>query len=1107
MARPQQYRGNPELKQYILFDNFSGGMNTTSIDDQTYTNEFRLLKNVELKEQGRIQNRKGFGYFKVFNDLLNLHNINVFESSSKNDLKIKLVKVVRDTHNILDRMNEVESISDFNTKMLGSEYMFDLVIARTWKEPVTPPSITINLNGISNPFKRVINLTSLNHLSGYGNSLYNFGLNVNDVLFNYHNKVFYRLVIKGVDGQTNSTWDYVQFETSNGSKMPDGGFEENFTYLVQGTSTKYIPTGTNPYDTPVEILTDPDYKVDNFFADVSSLKLRNIANSAKFILNEGIYKTPQPGIYFKKVKLEEKITNINSFTFTDSIYFSIHDLINYEDHVGIAKVKISESTTPSEDVFELINNSNYHRPSPYELSYVGFNSLASNPFDFTSGGSVSEIRGVFITNYDNENIILSNIPTSGRFNLNIIYNGIVEPSVLKLDIYTEDGFGEKQPLTYVIDSNLITNQSSIIKYPISLAITDVSKNIFLKIYQEVEIALNADVVFETTNDLLAQFGRSSTGVDVRPNIILKKTSLYTNVYTKDGANTYGYKIMTLPSYTGTYTPEGGVLMNISVPEITNTKLVPWLDYINPSYSARSSYPEYKNTWAHALRPDGTGWKLVIAYFDENSKIPNDLLNNFYIKDAWTGGSKIYFSEYVLDISPFTPNLLSIYQVDTTTPTYYKLKPIAVNGNMSDFEVITPEFDEILSYIDVRRALSEEEKELSPIELEKIKIIEINNRAVIYSGNTILFSDMFNFKYFPNYNYIILPINGNDSIQRLAYFRGSWIIFTKERIYRMSGEFATADFKIVLINDSIGCVSPDSVRSINNNLIFMTKDGLYTIKQNYYMEGLENVEKIDKQVNDLIPYGENYESLIYDEQYWLIIKDIEGNYLNTIKMYYNMLYASKMHPYVIDEYAKKPNNLLMLQNRPYSIHEDKIYAYDLGYLDFADINETEAEIEDNMYKFSIITPSWSLGMPTHEKKFKNIYIKTDSVETMPVYITLYVDNNVWSTPYEFVATVNELGEIEYREILNKVSLATTEENTDNILIGDEAVINTIDPDLVLGSFKLGVSTLGKNKYQVHKVITSAKGKTLKIQIEQKSPNYFAIDSIGILYKLGKARESR
>jgi hypothetical protein len=77
MGRQQFYKGNPELKQYFLVNDFSGGINTTDVDERTTDNEFRELLNVELIRAGMLQNRKGWGESALLNELLNAKQISL----------------------------------------------------------------------------------------------------------------------------------------------------------------------------------------------------------------------------------------------------------------------------------------------------------------------------------------------------------------------------------------------------------------------------------------------------------------------------------------------------------------------------------------------------------------------------------------------------------------------------------------------------------------------------------------------------------------------------------------------------------------------------------------------------------------------------------------------------------------------------------------------------------------------------------------------------------------------------------------------------------------------------------------------------------------------
>jgi hypothetical protein len=213
--------------------------------------------------------------------------------------------------------------------------------------------------------------------------------------------------------------------------------------------------------------------------------------------------------------------------------------------------------------------------------------------------------------------------------------------------------------------------------------------------------------------------------------------------------------------------------------------------------------------------------------------------------AFYDPANLTFAGMKTDVVQYQPTTLALYKVGTSS--FYKWN----SGNtatLADFTAASElEYDEsvLKSTISTVIGTNEFEKAITSVDLSKANVYQMSNRLVLYSGNTLLFSDLFKFDYFPNFNYIVLTLDADDYIQKIAYFRGSHIIFTRKRIYRISGEFGGVDFKVVLINDSIGCISPKSVKSINNTLIFLSNDGLYTIKQNFYMEGLENVEKVKR----------------------------------------------------------------------------------------------------------------------------------------------------------------------------------------------------------------------------------------------------------------------
>src|SRR5690606_31248926 len=162
----------------------------------------------------------------------------------------------------------------------------------------------------------------------------------------------------------------------------------------------------------------------------------------------------------------------------------------------------------------------------------------------------------------------------------------------------------------------------------------------------------------------------------------------------------------------------------------------------------------------------------------------------------------------------------------------------------------------------------------------------------------------------------------------------------------------------------------------------------------------------------------------------------------------------------------------------------------GYTDLMPSDETNDE--NYAYTCKINTVNNSFGTPTHDKKYKHIFIKTYVGENFKniLYITVYVDNLKKITPYKFEVSVNELGEIEYTQILDD----TKESNL-------ELYVAKLD------DFKINYDKLSDTTQQTHKIVISSKGKNISLEIETIPKDYFSIINIGYSYKLGKVKESK
>jgi hypothetical protein len=465
---------------------------------------------------------------------------------------------------------------------------------------------------------------------------------------------------------------------------------------------------------------------------------------------------------------------------------------------------------------------------------------------------------------------------------------------------------------------------------------------------------------------------------------------------------------------------------------------------------------------------------------------------------------------ITNLSVKIPSVTNLYLagIDANVEANYYRYIGGTSGTITDFtNVAFVAVSQEVTYNDIYEVrVTDNPQPVEQLDTRSFRMLEIGARLVLYKNNVIWFSDLYQFDYIPNYNYIILPLTPDDRITSINYFKGSYMIFTKERIYKMSGTFGGQDFQVQLVSDSIGCISPYSVRGFNNTLVFMSKDGLYRVKQNYYQNGLENVEKIDKQLDNITPYNRDVFSVLYNEQYLLFYKyNTVNNYnaapFNVLKMYYN-LQAPQGYPYVKDKYTEQPQLIAKLENNMFTIKSGLFYRYDLGYTDFLPPGVVTTDQEKAaLYKVKVRTTGLSFNYPTHEKKVKTILVKTNAQEEVPLYFNIYLDNNLVYSYRSFEVTRTGVGELTYNGV-----------DVSNIIAGDEVeVLDT--PSIVvknqglLGELELGMDKLGDTSTQVHRLLVGAKGKTITVEMEQLTDKYFGIQDIGYVYKMGKAREDR
>lgn len=278
-------------------------------------------------------------------------------------------------------------------------------------------------------------------------------------------------------------------------------------------------------------------------------------------------------------------------------------------------------------------------------------------------------------------------------------------------------------------------------------------------------------------------------------------------------------------------------------------------------------------------------------------------------------------------------------------------------------------------------VAQPDKEAKPVQQLNVGdygICEMYNRAVYYKDDTIWFSDVNNFSYIPNYNYVTLPIEPTDKITKICYFKKSYIVFTKQMIYKMTGSFGQSDFALSPVNTSLGCHAGNTVVPIEDTLYFASPRGLYALRSSQFVEGFENVKELDLKVKKLTSdftkfsdeldepairfngISERAYALRYKDKYLLFYNNYndKGDYA-AVNGLDTLAYQFDIGAYTTYRFKEKPTFLFMVDNAIETLAtvaqkeiytEEKVllnYNFDSGSVNDLSDNKYDAKIKGNL----------------------------------------------------------------------------------------------------------------------------------------------------------------
>lgn len=155
---------------------------------------------------------------------------------------------------------------------------------------------------------------------------------------------------------------------------------------------------------------------------------------------------------------------------------------------------------------------------------------------------------------------------------------------------------------------------------------------------------------------------------------------------------------------------------------------------------------------------------------------------------------------------------------------------------------------------------------------------LNDTRVLYAGhpevpNLLLHSGLFEPGYVPESGYILVGSDA-EAITGLAKFYDYLVILKERSIWVLQGA-SPADYMINPINDKYGCVNPDTIQVVLNNVVFLSEEGACVLRASTVREYI-NVEMISDKVNGVPRSGRN--GLLQEDIYNAVSAVHDNKYL-------------------------------------------------------------------------------------------------------------------------------------------------------------------------------------------------------------------------------------
>ncbi|MFT8319351.1 MAG: hypothetical protein ABF649_00780 [Bacillus sp. (in: firmicutes)] len=343
-----------------------------------------------------------------------------------------------------------------------------------------------------------------------------------------------------------------------------------------------------------------------------------------------------------------------------------------------------------------------------------------------------------------------------------------------------------------------------------------------------------------------------------------------------------------------------------------------------------------------------------------------------------------------------------------------------------------------------------------------------SRLIVYgdtkNARNIYISHLNNSRYFPTNHTLEFESGEQEALQKIVRYRDYLVAFLPTSIQALYGQ-SPEDFKRVVVHTGLGCVAPETPKVMGNYIAFLSKQGVQILKSAGLTEEKINVEKIDSNIDNLIPVDSTACAVVYNNQYHICFPKNKTRF----RFYYELgVWTKDESPHMdfsrlfewdgdLVGQSTETGNIVMFIGSVFN---------DLGFV----------------YEDRVITKSFDFNEHHNHKKYKELQLMLGRGNSdVDLSVLVNVDDNPVFNTIEGKSEIVE-GTVRWKEVL-----------LTNI---------SLDAGTVFGAWELGVSAFDNTKQSKVSIPLSAKGYVTSIDIRHTGDGPNVILSLGIIFKIKK-----